>query len=519
MIDLARRYLIGMITGLRVPDLVDMLLVAFFLFVLFTWLRRSMSKSAVRGFWVLLGILGGLSGAARFLDLYLIEQVTTVLLFAVGLAGIVAFQPDLRRMFDRTGTWLFNPRGVRTAPGTPTVDLLVDAVARMAEARTGALIAVRGAEPWDHHVQGGIELEGSVSLPLLLSIFDHNTPGHDGAVLLEGNQVTRFGVHLPLAPAPSHPNHPGGTRHAAARGLSRVCDALVVVVSEERGTVSVARDGVITEMETASGLKEPLGRFWQEHYGSSDRPKGRWWDRHSWTTAALSFAVSVLMWNLFAYSPEIVQRSFDVPIEYRDLPPNWRIQEGDQTARVTLSGPEHAFRLIDPAALAVAFTLAEPVEGENRLTISRENLDVPTSIALDGADPEAVTVKAWPLFPTLLPVHVPTRGSLPDSLELVSLQAEPDSVTVLAPEDHGLSRLSTTPVSLDSVGGTVSMRRSLELPNGTVLPDPSSAEVTVHVTVRTREGGAPASVLTIRSGSRQDQSRESEPEHRLQREE
>lgn len=487
MIDFTFRYLMGMVASLGVPDLIDMLLAAFFIFVLFTWMKVSMSQSAVRGFFVLLGILGGLFGSARFLDLYLIEQGTTVLLFVVILAAIVAFQPDLRRMFDQTGTWLFSRRTSRTASGDSTVDLLVEAVVKMADARTGALIAVKGAEPWDHHIQGGIELGGTVSLPLLFSIFDHRTPGHDGAVLMEGNKLTRFNVQLPLAPAPRHLSHRGGTRHAAALGLSRVCDAFIVVVSEERGTVSGARNGQIEEMETASALKEPLERFWQEHYVFSDRPKGRWWDRHSWRTAALSIAVSVLMWSLFAYSSEIVHRSFDVPIEYRNLPPNWRILEEAQTTRVTLSGPEHAFRLIDPAQLAVAFTLDEPVDGENRLTISRENLDIPAPIALDGADPEVVTLRAWPLTPTRLPVHVPTRGSLADSLELVSLEAEPDSVTVLTAADGSHEQLTTEPLSLDSVGGgTSSINRALVLPDGVFLSDQSAPTITVRVTVRPR---------------------------------
>jgi len=484
MIESLRGSLVNLISALRATDLIDVLLVAFFLFVLFSWMMRSMSQSAVRGIGVLLAILAGVFLSARFLELYLIGQVTTILLFAILLAAIVAFQADLRRMFDRTGTWLFSRRSSPVSSGTPTVDRLVNAASKFGEMRTGALIAVKGAEPWDHHMQGGIELGGTISLPLLISLFDHRTPGHDGALLIEGNTVTSFAVQLPLAPVPPHVSRYGGTRHAAALGLAELCDAFIVVVSEERGTISVAHEGAIIELEDASQLRERLGEFWQKHYAKPDRFRGRWWNRRSLLTAALSLGVSALMWILFAYSPEVVYRSFDVPIEYRNVPPNWRIQAGPNTVRVRLSGPDHAFRLVDPAQLAVTLLLDQPQDGENRLTVDRRNLNIPAQITLDFVDPEVVRVRAWPLTPTLLSVHVPSRGRLPDSLELVSLRAEPDSVTVLIPEGRSPSQLVTEPVALDSVVQTGSIKRALVLPDGVLLPDQRTAEVTVHITVR-----------------------------------
>ena len=484
MIESLRGSLVNLTSALRATDLIDVLLVAFFLFVLFSWMTRSMSQSAVRGIGVLFAILAGVFLSARFLHMYLIGQVTTVLLFAILLAAIVAFQTDLRRMFDRTGTWLFSRPSSPDSSGTLTVDLVVNAASKFGEMRTGALIAVKGAEPWDHQLQGGIELGGTLSLPLLFSLFDHRTPGHDGALLLEGDTVTKFAVQLPLAPILPNVARYGGTRHAAALGLAEVCDAFVVVVSEERGTISVAHEGAILELEDASQLRERLGHFWQKHYGKSDRFRGRWWNRRSLWTAALSIGVSALMWVLFAYSPEIVNRSFDVPIEYRNVPPDWRIQEGSTTVRVRLSGPDQAFRLVDPAQLIVTLSLDQPQDGENRLTIDRGNLNLPDQITLDGVDPEVVTVRAWPLTPALLLVHVPSLGRLPDSLELVSLRAEPDSVTVLIPEGRFLSQLVTEPVALDSVVQTGSIKRALVLPDGVLLPDQEIPEVTVHITVR-----------------------------------
>ena len=376
-IEFSRGSLINLISSLRATDLIDVLLVAFFLSVLFSWMMRSMSQSAVRGIGVLLAILAGVSLSARFLELYLIGQVTTILLFAIPLAVIVASKADWRRMFDRMGTWLFSRRSCPVSSGTPTVDLLVNVASKLCEMRTGALIAVKGAEPWDHHMQGGTELGGAISLPLLFSIFDHRTPGHDGAHLIEGNRVTKFAVQLPLAPVPPHVSRYGGTRHAAALGLAEVCDAAIVAVSEESGTISLAHEGAIIELEDASQLRERLGLFWQKHYGKAHRGRGTWLNRRSLWPAALSLGASALMWTLFAYSPEAVSRSFDVPIEYRNVPTNWRIQPGPNTVRVRLSGPDHAVRLLDPAQMAVTLLLDQTQDAENRLTIGRSNLNMP----------------------------------------------------------------------------------------------------------------------------------------------
>src|SRR5262249_56151173 len=113
-----------------------------------------------------------------------------------------------------------------------------------AAAGLGALFVLPRPEPIEGHVGGAIPLGGRISEPLLLSIFDASSPGHDGAVILRGSQLERFAVHLPLSVNRAALGA-GGTRHAAALGLSERCDATCIVVSEERGTVSVARDGAI----------------------------------------------------------------------------------------------------------------------------------------------------------------------------------------------------------------------------------------------------------------------------------
>jgi DNA integrity scanning protein DisA with diadenylate cyclase activity len=118
----------------------------------------------------------------------------------------------------------------------------------------GALIVIPGRESIERHTEGGIEIDARLSEPLLLSLFDPNSPGHDGAVVIQGSRISAFAVHLPLSTVPAG----RGTRHAAALGLAERCDALCVVVSEERGTISLAREGAIRPIANEAQLAGDL---------------------------------------------------------------------------------------------------------------------------------------------------------------------------------------------------------------------------------------------------------------------
>lgn len=471
---------------LRVADLVDIGLVAFLLYVLFWWLGRRMSRSALRGMGVVTGFVAGLYLLARVFEMYMVEQISQLLVVFILLATVVIFQSDFRRMVYSAGARLFGQDSKAEQTESSPVDLIVEAASHLANTSTGALIALRGRDPWDHYIQGGIELDGVASSPLLYGIFHPGTAGHDGAVLLEGRRVQAFAAHLPLANDLPDASRYGGTRHAAALGLSEVCDAFVIVVSEERGTISVAREGNIRSVETPAELKELLNRFWDEYYGGPSVTDANWWSGRALQTAALALGASVLLWFSIVYNPGTVYQTFDVPIEYHDVPADWALEDGASTARITLSGPEQAFRLVDPDELSVVFSLASPEEGVNELTVTERTLDLPGQLALAGAAPQRVTVRAMPLERMRVPVSVRTKGQLPDSLELAGLNGNPDSVTVLVPEGQRAGAIETEPLVLDSIRTDTTVDRPLVLFEGARFPEASSRAVRVRVRVRPR---------------------------------
>lgn len=479
-------YLSDAFQSARLADVLDVLLVAVFVFAILEWLRRSGPGSVARRA-VVLGVplLLILIIANRF-QLYLVGTLVRLLLLVLPFALILVFQTDLRRFLDRVGSWRFERRPSPPPEGR-TGTVVAATAAKLAESRIGALIAIRGREPWGSHITGGIELNGTISRPLLYSIFSPDTPGHDGAVLVENDRVTRFGVHLPLSNRLPPESSMGGTRHSAALGLSEECDALIVVVSEERGMISVARDGVLKRVDSAAELQRHLDEFWTEQYGRREAIQRRRVGLRAGVNAALALMIATGAWLAFAYSAATLQRTFIAPIAFRDLPPEWVLEEDSiLEARVALTGSELAFRTFDPSDLVIAFDLSEPEPGVNELTIGEENIEIPSGLSLSYVDPQTVTVVARRYVAVEAPVLVRTTIAVPDTIRLVP---DPRTVTVLIPLGtlDIPERVSTEPIEVGfplPPGGT---RARLSLPPGLRLAPNESSEISVTAVRRNND--------------------------------
>ncbi len=483
-----------LLRNVRFVDVLDVALVATFFYVLLTWLRRSLSRGTSRRALAALVLFAAVYFAARVLGLYLVRTITEVFFVVFLLAAVVVFQADIRRMVDRIGTWNLLWRPSRTAASATPVDTLVEAAAKMADRRTGALIALKGQEPWDRQIEGGVPLNGAVTEPLLYSLFNPTSPGHDGAVLVEGDRITRFATHLTLSKNLQEVGR-HGTRHTAALGLAEHCDALVIVVSEESGRISVAQNGRLTELDSAGDLKKRLEQFWQQHYTDDTAPRPPWWRRGGVQRALLSVTLALLLWFAFAYRPTTVQRTFVVPIVFRNLPPSLGLEEPiPLEARVTLSGSEQAFRLLDPAGLALSLNLEELEAGVSQIALGEDQLDLPSGISLSQVEPRTVRLEAQRMQPVEVAIRPRTTGSLPDSLELVALIPSPAHITLRAPAAADPpATIPTEPIELDTIMESTQVETRLILPPGLRLPPEQDIGVTVRVQVRARQQAAQTS--------------------------
>jgi uncharacterized protein (TIGR00159 family) len=372
----------------RLTDAVDITIISGLFYSLLVWFKESASRRVVIGVTVLVIVYF----FARAFDLYL-----TSLLFQAGFAVlvimlIVVFQEDLRRALERVASWGPLTSQFSAAAQTTDIDTLVEVAFHLAANKTGALIVVKGRDALERHVQGGISLAGNTSKPLLLSIFDAHSPGHDGAVIMEQGRVAMFGAHLPLSKNRKEITY-RGTRHSAALGLSECSDALIIVVSEERGVVSVAERGMLKELASPAVLKRQLEWFFQDRFPQHTEPMWKRLLAHDVGLKALAVLLACIGWLLLAYNVSTIQQTFEVPIEYRNIPPTLALDESvPNKARVTVSGPERAYHFLEPTALKISIDLGVSSVGSQVIQITEKNLKLPSSLSLRRIEPQVLWI-------------------------------------------------------------------------------------------------------------------------------
>ncbi|MGK0186282.1 MAG: diadenylate cyclase [Verrucomicrobiales bacterium] len=266
MLDYLLSLLEDLLRHVRIVDAIDVLLMSVIVYSVLLWFRVTASRRVIVGFSVLLGVYF----AARGFGMHLTAMVFHAWFGILVILIVVVFQEDLRRMFERVAEWGIMRRRTRQDHElTTNTGEIVDAVFALAADKTGALIVIKGHDALRRHLNGGVKLDGKISAPLLNSIFDSNSAGHDGAVIVRDERISEFAAHLPVSKNQSEVAG-RGTRHAASIGLSESCDALVIVVSEERGVVSVVESGKMEEVATTAELMARLEGFYTAKCPQSD---------------------------------------------------------------------------------------------------------------------------------------------------------------------------------------------------------------------------------------------------------
>lgn len=253
--------------SIRWTDILEIIILSFFIYHFLIWVRRTRT-------WVL---LKGLLVLVFFVSLaYIFEMDTIKFLITRGMdvamvAAVIVFQPELRRALEQLGEQKLlsnlmsfdSLKDIQERFSDKTVDELVKGTMAMARVKTGALIVIEKNTPLTEYERTGIQVDAIVTSQLLINIFEHNTPLHDGAVVIRGNRITAATCYLPLTDNMSI-SKALGTRHRAAVGVSESTDSITIVVSEETGRVSVAEGGVLSRIPDAESLKKVLSNVKEE---------------------------------------------------------------------------------------------------------------------------------------------------------------------------------------------------------------------------------------------------------------
>ncbi len=382
--------LINIVKEVRLSGFLDIAFISVFIYVILILFKQSKARFIVTGI-VLLGLIYLL---AQQLNLTLTTSLLQAFFAVIIIALIIIFQDEIRRFFEQIALWSLNSKlraSPQISPNDKEIDILVETLPEFALNKIGALIVLEGRTSISDYLEGGELLDGMLSEALLKSIFDPNSTGHDGAVVIENGKIKLFAAHLPLSKNFSQLKN-RGTRHAAALGLSEVTDALCLVVSEERGVISFARGGLLKQIDSGQ-LKLILKEFYNQispsakkmptiHFRSNSKEK------------IISIFAAILLWFVFVHESRLVYRSFEVPVKISNPVTSLKIDKVEpDKVRVTFLGPRRGFYFFKANQVDLLLKIANPQPGTEYVEISESHINFPEDLSLENIEPKRVTVQ------------------------------------------------------------------------------------------------------------------------------
>ena len=252
---------LSLLPRISAKNIVEIAIISFLVYELLVWIKNTRAWTLLKGLLVIFAFSVVVVLFKLDTILWIIKNITAIAVTAL----LVVFQPELRKALEQLGSQNiitnFLPVDSSGKEGSGfnerTVNELVRATFEMAKVKTGALMVIERGTSLKEIERTGIEINGLISSQLLINIFEHNTPLHDGAVVIRGNRVAAATCYLPLSDNMSI-NKALGTRHRAAVGISEVTDSITVVVSEETGRVSLVEAGSLRHIPDAETLRVSL---------------------------------------------------------------------------------------------------------------------------------------------------------------------------------------------------------------------------------------------------------------------
>ncbi|MFP3910430.1 MAG: diadenylate cyclase [Desulfobacteraceae bacterium] len=365
--------LFAIISNFRIQDGLDILFLTVVAYHLFVWFQGTKALKALIG----LLILGAVFTVARtwglFLTTWMFQFMWQILIILI----VVLFQSEIRQVLEKV-----NPlqrlgfRRLATPGGW--VSGFAGGVFELARKKTGALIIIQRWDKVNEYVTEGQRLEADATPEVLQAIFQKESPIHDGAVVLKQGQIVEVACYLPLTPAEGLPRE-WGTRHRAALGLSERCDAWVVIVSEERGQVSLAREGQIQPVPAPQDLsalvREASAPAGPAHEGWKERM--RFHLTHRWRTKLITFGLVSLLWLILAG-----QQNFDakvtVPVEIKHLPEQIEIVKPlNAQVTITVRGLRKDASTLEKENVSAEINASRAYPGEMVFPITRHMIRLP----------------------------------------------------------------------------------------------------------------------------------------------
>ena len=413
--------LLYLFSGFRWQDALDILLNSYILFRLYVLFRGTNVIRVLLAF-CLLWIA---SQAAVPLGLIITNWAKQGVITVAALIIIIVFRNEISSVLQTKNLKSFLWGIPRYQSHTP-LNIIVESVFELAEKKIGALIVLPLKQGLDSLIQGGIPIKGKLSQEILVSVFWPGNPMHDGAAVIQGDWITSAGVILPLSKRKDLPST-FGTRHRAASGLTELSDAMVIVVSEERGKISIFKENQTVNIHNRSALEKLL----REHTGDDSAKKGLRHQTIELTAAALISLFCITgIWFSFSKGMETLA-THEVPVEFMNPDQKMEIiSSSASNIKLLISGVKPLINSIKPEQINIKLNLSESVVGINKLSITRENIVLPPGIRLKKIEPSELDITLDTLLEKELPVQPNWIGKLPEGLVMKEAKALPQTIRV-----------------------------------------------------------------------------------------
>ena len=471
-------YLKEILASMRWQDFMDILLITFILYRMYVWLQGTRALRILFA----LAALGLLYILARWSGLFITTWILQYLWAVILVIMVVVFQSEIRQVLERMSP-------VRFFLGQPesldqmALEEVVRTCFELAQNRIGALLVFQRRDLLEDHLKGGIPLDGRISSEVLSSIFLPKSPAHDGAVIIHGGRMVSVGCYLSLSDNPFLPRH-YGSRHRAGIGITEKSDAISLIVSEERGEVSLAVKGGINRIDNPEDLRERLGSM----LFKAEKGKNRW---PSALTAnlipkSIAFALVLVLWGFIA-GQQRTEMWLTVPLEYRNIPTNMEmVGEWINKVEVGIRGLRGVISGLSQDQVRAHIDLFQGLRGLNFVRLTPDNIRIPVGTEITKINPSAVRIRLEEVKTRFVQVRAQFIGKLVKPLHLGTVLIEPPGVVLQGPESllAKVREVLTEPIDLSNIkeNSKISVGVDVNTPQIRLAPNqPSQVAVEIKI--------------------------------------
>ncbi|HUV12109.1 MAG TPA: diadenylate cyclase [Acidobacteriota bacterium] len=408
-------------------DVADVLVVSVIIHRLFLLLRGTTALQVMFGLLFLWLAEAIAEAAGLLLTSWLLRGIGAVAVLAV----VVVFRNELRELFLKSNPIRFF-LGRSSRMLEEDLGAVVESAFQLARSRTGAVIVLQNRDQLGAHLREGFDLDGRVDPRIIECIFNKESPVHDGAIITAKNRITRVGTFLPLTQKEGLSQH-YGTRHRAALGLSEVSDAIVLVVSEERGDVSLVHSSEIEQFTNPAQLRNRLEGLMQRGKSKTDL---------SITRSRLAYAGGLLLtfllvagvWGMYT-GRQLSLITVAASLDFRNLPEQLELKTvSPEKIEAQISGRQRIVNTLRAEEVRAFVDLTEMRSGTHEIVLNRQNIEVPLGLEIVRLTPSTIRLELEERIEKAVAVRPRIVGVPPLGFQIEKMSVTPESVTLRGPE-------------------------------------------------------------------------------------